>query len=99
MFRRFWWKLLATHLVVVLVALVLVGVHLTQQFEQVYTGQVKVDLLDQARLTATTAAQALASGGLEALRRHLQEPHHGNGRSSSSCAPSGRTGSAPRGQG
>jgi len=79
MFRYIRWKLLVTYLVVVASALVLVGVHLSQQFEAIYAGQVKTDLLDLARLIALNATEGLSTSDTAAIRRHLQGAHHGTG--------------------
>lgn len=76
MFRRIRWRLLATYLIVVFSALVFLGVHLTRQFEAAFTEQLKVDLLDLARLMALNAAEGLTSGNAEAIRQHLQGSHH-----------------------
>ncbi len=75
MFRRIRWKLLVTYLIVVSSALVFLGVHLARQFEVAFTEQLKVDLLDLARLMAVNAAEGLGSGGVETIRRHLEGAH------------------------
>ncbi|MDQ7844502.1 MAG: ATP-binding protein [Armatimonadota bacterium] len=76
MFRRIRWRLLATYLIVVSSALVFLGVHLARQFEAAFTEQLKVDLLDLARLMAINAVEGLGSGDVEAIARHLQRAHH-----------------------
>lgn len=50
MFRRIRWKLLATYLIVVFVALVFLGVHLTRQFEAAFTAQPRDDVTLQAQV-------------------------------------------------
>jgi sensor histidine kinase regulating citrate/malate metabolism len=77
MFRRIRDKLIATYLIVVVLAIVYLGVHLAQQFELAYTEQLKADLLELARLMAFNAEEGLAAGDADAIRRHLQGEHHG----------------------
>lgn len=72
MFRRIRWRLLATYLIVVFFALVFLGVHLARQFEAAFTEQLKVDLLDLARLMALGAAEGLGSDNPAVIRRHLE---------------------------
>jgi signal transduction histidine kinase len=61
MFRRIRWKLLAAHLVVVLLALSFLGVHLARDSEARYLAQVETSLLAQARLIAVHVRDAVAS--------------------------------------
>lgn len=75
MFRRIRWKLLVTYLIVVSSALVFLGVHLARQFEVAFTEQLKVDLLDLARLMAVNAADGLSSGDAGTIRRRLESAH------------------------
>ncbi len=61
MFRRIRWRLLAAHLVVVLLALSFLGVHLARDSEARYLAQVETSLLAQARLIAVHVRDAVAS--------------------------------------
>ncbi len=61
MFRSIRWRLLATYLVVVLLALSFLGVHLTRDSEARYLAQVETGLLAQARLIAVHVRDAVAS--------------------------------------
>jgi two-component system sensor histidine kinase BaeS len=62
MFRRIRWRLLATYLVVILLALSFLGVHLTLDSEARYLAQVESGLLAQARLIAVHVSPAVAAG-------------------------------------
>lgn len=61
MFRSIRWRLLATYLVVILLALSFLGVHLTRDSEARYLAQVQTDLLAQARLIAVHVREAVAA--------------------------------------
>lgn len=61
MFRRIRWRLLATYLVVIFLALSFLGVHLTRDSEARYLAQVETSLLAQARLIAVHVRDAVAS--------------------------------------
>lgn len=62
MFRSIRWRLLATYLVVILLALSFLGVHLARDSESRYLKQVETGLLAQARLIAVHVSAAVASG-------------------------------------
>jgi len=72
MFRHIRWKLLATYLVVILLALSFLGVHLTRDSEARYVAQVEAGLLAQARLIAAHVGQAVAAGDAARTRAELQ---------------------------
>ena len=61
MFRSIRWRLLATYLVVILLALSFLGVHLARDSEARYLAQVETGLLAQARLIAVHMRDAVAS--------------------------------------
>lgn len=61
MFRRIRWRLLATYLVVIFLALSFLGVHLARDSEARYLAQVETGLLAQARLIAVHVRDAVAS--------------------------------------
>ncbi len=61
MFRSIRWRLLATYLVVILLALSFLGVHLARDSESRYLEQVETGLLAQARLIAVHVSAAVAS--------------------------------------
>ena len=61
MFRSIRWRLMATYLVVILLALSFLGVHLTRDSESRYLVQVEASLLAQARLIAVHVRDAVAS--------------------------------------
>ncbi len=61
MFRSIRWRLLATYLVVILLALSFLGVHLARDSESRYLEQVQIGLLAQARLIAVHVSAAVAS--------------------------------------
>ena len=77
MFRHIRWKLLAFCMVVCTPPFIFIGVHLSQQFEAIFTTQLKAGLLDLARLIAPEALEGLSSGDPAAVRRHLRGGHHG----------------------
>lgn len=60
MFRSIRWRLMATYLVVILLALSFLGVHLTRDSEARYLAQVETSLLAQARLIAVHVRDAVA---------------------------------------
>ncbi len=62
MFRHIRWRLLATYLVVILLALSFLGVHLALDSEARYLAQVESGLLAQARLIAVHVSPAVAAG-------------------------------------
>ncbi|OFX30893.1 MAG: hypothetical protein A2Z07_06530 [Armatimonadetes bacterium RBG_16_67_12] len=72
MFRHIRWRLLATYLVVILLALSFLGVHLTRDSEARYLAQVETGLLAQARLIAAHVGQAVAAGDAARTRAELQ---------------------------
>ncbi len=61
MFRSIRWRLLATYLVVILLALSFLGVHLARDSESRYLEQVQTGLLAQGRLIAVHVRAAVAS--------------------------------------
>jgi signal transduction histidine kinase len=72
MFGSIRWKLSVTYLIVVSSALVLMAVHLSSEFETVYTRRSTTDLLNFARVVATHAYQGLSTGDPADVRLHLR---------------------------
>lgn len=72
MFRSIRWKLSVTYLIVVSSALVFMGVHLSQEFDAVYTRRATADLLNFARVVALHAYEGLATADPAEVRLHLQ---------------------------
>lgn len=72
MFRHIRWRLLATYLVVIFLALSFLGVHLTRDSEARYLAQVEFGLLAQARLIALHLAAAVAAGDAGRTQAELQ---------------------------
>jgi signal transduction histidine kinase len=61
MFRHIRWRLMATYMVVILLALSFLGVHLVRDSEARYLAQVETGLLAQARLVAVHVRDAVAA--------------------------------------
>jgi signal transduction histidine kinase len=76
MFRKIRWRLLATYLVVIVLALSFLGVHLMRDSEARYLAQVEASLLAQARLIALHVSVAVAAGDPARIREELQGTAH-----------------------
>lgn len=61
MFQHIRWRLMATYMVVILLALSFLGVHLARDSEARYLAQVETGLLAQARLVAVHVRDAVAA--------------------------------------
>ncbi len=72
MFRSIRWRLLATHLVVILLALSFLGVHLARDAETRYLAQVQTGLLAQARLFAVHLRDAVATRDQARIQAELE---------------------------
>lgn len=72
MFRSIRWRLLATYLVVILLALSFLGVHLARDSEARYLAQVEASLVAQARLIADHVREEVAAGEPGRTQAELQ---------------------------